>query len=261
MWDVDVAVCSPQGFTVLSIADAGLRERLLRIPGLNQSQNHESGALLLFCADNRRHMLIADAAGQPFSPNFESFLIAVIDASLFAERAVAALEAMGYGICYCGAVRGELPEVRAASTASPALRQSPARLLTRSLAHSGGRAPRAAGGRLPSVRARYVGACVRRHGGLGHRVRGALTPCPAFAPAVGVPEGTHPSLWAPEDHSLRPRLPVDAVLMTDVYIPDREMIGHIVAHDAVAVEYYRTRCAPARGVHLPPRRFASPGAS
>ena len=66
---------------------------------------------------------------------------------------------------------------------------------------------------------------------------------------MGVPEGTHPSLWAPEDHSLRPRLPVDAVLMTDSYVGDREMIGHIVAHDAVAAEYYRTRCAPARGVH------------
>ena len=102
-----------QGFSVMHIADEEVKRKLLAVPGLNQSQNHESGALLLFCADNRRHMIVSGAAGQPFSPNFESFLIAVIDASLFAERTVAAFEARGYGVCYCGAVRGELPEVDA----------------------------------------------------------------------------------------------------------------------------------------------------
>ena len=65
----------------------------------------------MLCADSRRHQLIAAREGHPYSPNFETFLLGVIDASLFVERASAALEAMGYGICYVGALRNHLPEV------------------------------------------------------------------------------------------------------------------------------------------------------
>lgn len=70
-----------------------------------QSQNREAAALFVLCADTRRHQLIAAAEGQPYSANFETFLLGVIDASLFVERMSAALEALGYGICYVGAVK------------------------------------------------------------------------------------------------------------------------------------------------------------
>ena len=49
----------------------------------------------------------------PYSPNFETFLLSVIDASLFAERMEAAMNAMGYGVCYIGALRNRLPDVDA----------------------------------------------------------------------------------------------------------------------------------------------------
>ena len=63
------------------------------------------GGLLVICADCRRHELIARQAGVDFSPNLETFLLGVIDASLFLERFCAALEALGYGCCYCGGLR------------------------------------------------------------------------------------------------------------------------------------------------------------
>ena len=109
-----------------------------------------------------------------------------IDASLFTERMVAVLEAMGYGICYCGAVRETIPEIDAKLS-------------------------------LP------IGVF------------------PLYAMAVGIPEGTHPSEWSPSDDSLRPRLPVDAVLMIDSYIDDTAMKSLIIAHDESAAEYYQTR--------------------
>ena len=194
-----------QGSSVISVEDEDLKRRLLAVPGLNQSQNHESAALLFICADARRHMLIADAAGEPFSPNLESLFILVCDASLFAERMVAAFEAMGFGICYCGAVRERLPEVDAMLA-------------------------------LP------VGVF------------------PLYAVAVGVPDGIHPSEWKPNDASLRPRLPVDAVLMTDAYISDEAMKEHIIKHDEVAAGYYTTRSsigAPKAPVRAAPEPAAA----
>ena len=41
---------------------------------------------------------------------------------------------------------------------------------------------------------------------------------PLFGIAVGVPDGSPTSSWKPDDKDLRPRLPVDAVLMKDGYI-------------------------------------------
>lgn len=64
-----------QAFSVIHIKDNELRKELLEIPGLNQSQNHECSALLLFCADARRHMIISNAAGEPYTPNMETFLV------------------------------------------------------------------------------------------------------------------------------------------------------------------------------------------
>ena len=43
--------------------------------------------------------------------NLETFLVAVIDASLFAQNLALALEALGYGICFIGGLRNRLPEV------------------------------------------------------------------------------------------------------------------------------------------------------
>ena len=41
----------------------------------------------------------------------EAFLVAVVDASLFAQNLCIAFESLGYGICYIGGLRNRLDEV------------------------------------------------------------------------------------------------------------------------------------------------------
>ena len=156
----------------------------------------------MLCADSRRHQLIAAREGHPYSPNFETFLLGVIDASLFVERASAALEAMGYGICYVGALRNHLPEVD--------------RLLE-----------------LPP---------------------GVF---PLYAMSVGVPDGPPTSSWRADDAELRPRLPVDAVLMQNRYLSDAELLRQIAAADDTAAAYYDSR--PTGLVADPRSASATPG--
>jgi FMN reductase (NADPH) len=176
-----------QAFTLMQISEPGLREKLHAIEGVGtQSQNVEAAELFVLCGDSRRHQLIAAQEGKAYSPNFETFMLGVIDASLFVERMSAALEAMGYGICYVGALRNHLPDVDA--------------LL----------------GLPPGV-------------------------FPLYAMSVGVPDGPGPSTWRADDPELRPRLPVDAVLMKDSYISDEAMLAQIALADDEAAAYYAAR--------------------
>jgi hypothetical protein len=62
-------------------------------------------------ADLRRLDLAAALHGQLQVHNFESFLVAVIDAALFAQNLALAFEAQGYGICFIGGLRNRLAEV------------------------------------------------------------------------------------------------------------------------------------------------------
>ncbi len=99
-----------QAYSCLHITDAAKRKRLAEISG-GQRHVSKAGAFLIICADVRRHLLIARRAGEPFVQCFESFLVAVIDASLFAQNLTLAFEAQGYGICYIGALRNDLRAV------------------------------------------------------------------------------------------------------------------------------------------------------
>ena len=99
-----------QAYSVLRIRDRERRARLAELCG-GQTQVEKSGAFLVINADIRRHLLVAEAQGQPNEQNLECFLQAVVDASLFAQNLALALESMGYGICYIGGLRNQLPEV------------------------------------------------------------------------------------------------------------------------------------------------------
>jgi nitroreductase len=99
-----------QAYCVLRITDASTRERLVHLTG-QQIKVARCGAFLVICGDARRHELVAARAGLPHRPNFESFLISVIDASLFAQNLAVAFEAMGLGICYIGGLRNHLRQV------------------------------------------------------------------------------------------------------------------------------------------------------
>ena len=99
-----------QAYCLIRIRDARRRKRLVELTG-GQKKVADCGAFLVVCGDTRRHRLIARRAGKPHASNLESFMLAVIDASLFAQNMVVALESLGYGTCYVGGLRNDLPAV------------------------------------------------------------------------------------------------------------------------------------------------------
>ena len=101
-----------QAYCLIRITDEEHRLRLAELAG-NQSKVARSGVFFIVCGDTRRHRLAARRAGQPHETRLEGFLLAVIDASLFAQNLALAFESLGYGICYIGGLRNRLPEVDA----------------------------------------------------------------------------------------------------------------------------------------------------
>ena len=99
-----------QGYCAIRIRDVKRLKRLVELTG-GQKKVAECGAFLAVCGDTRRHRLVAQRAGKPHVSNLEAFMLAVIDASLFAQNLVVALESLGYGTCYIGGLRNDLPAV------------------------------------------------------------------------------------------------------------------------------------------------------
>lgn len=99
-----------QAYCALNVTDTDQRHRLAELCG-NQRQVAESGAFLVICADARRHGLLAERQAQSCAQNLETFLVAIVDASLFAQNLALAFESEGLGICYIGGVRNALEDV------------------------------------------------------------------------------------------------------------------------------------------------------
>lgn len=100
-----------QAYSVIRVRDAGKRAALAELSG-PQEKVARCGAFLVVCGDARRHRVICERAGAPYAETFENFLVAIIDASLLAQNMTLAFESMGYGTCYIGGVRNDLPRVR-----------------------------------------------------------------------------------------------------------------------------------------------------
>lgn len=101
-----------QGYALLQVEDAERRARLAELCG-GQAQVAEAGAFFVVCGDTRRHRLVAAAADAPRRDNLETFLLAVVDASLFAQNLILAFESRDYGTCCIGGLRNRLPDVDA----------------------------------------------------------------------------------------------------------------------------------------------------
>lgn len=99
-----------QAYSLIQVTDGGQRVALRELTG-DQPQVERAGAFFCVCADVRRHQIVALDAGAPYAGNLETFLLAVVDASLFAQNLALAFEAQGYGICFIGGLRNRLPEV------------------------------------------------------------------------------------------------------------------------------------------------------
>ncbi|MEN0061992.1 MAG: NADPH-dependent oxidoreductase [Myxococcota bacterium] len=101
-----------QAYSLLQITDPTVRKRLVELTG-GQTKVASSGAFFIVLGDSRRHRIAADAHDTAYDARLEAFLVATVDASLFAQNLCIAFESMGYGICYIGGLRNQLDEVDA----------------------------------------------------------------------------------------------------------------------------------------------------
>jgi nitroreductase len=99
-----------QAASALEVLDRSERERLVELTG-GQPWVRDCARFLVVCGDIRRHQLVAETHAVPNAQNLEAFLLAAVDATLFAQNVAIALESLGYGVCYIGGLRNRLPEV------------------------------------------------------------------------------------------------------------------------------------------------------
>lgn len=97
-----------QLWSVISVQNPDRREQIAKLCG-DQKQVREAPWFLAFFADHNRLREAAKLVGEDaLGLDFEEFYaMAVIDASLAAERLVCAAESLGIGICYIGALRND----------------------------------------------------------------------------------------------------------------------------------------------------------
>lgn len=98
-----------QAYCLIRITDRRKREALIDLSG-GQPKVARCGAFFVVCGDTRRHRLACESHGREYEAGLEAFLLAVIDATLFAQNLSLAFESLGYGMCYIGGLRNHLPE-------------------------------------------------------------------------------------------------------------------------------------------------------
>ncbi len=108
-----------QAWSVISIDDPAKRAKVNALAG-NQAQIAQAPLFLVWLADLSRASRAAEAHSRTLEglDYLESFLVAVIDATLAAQSATAAAESLGLGTCYIGAIRNH-PEALAAELNLP----------------------------------------------------------------------------------------------------------------------------------------------
>jgi nitroreductase len=95
-----------QTWSVVVVEDHARKERLAEFAG-NQKHIREAPLFLVWLADLSRAERLAQREGRPDEGIhfLETLLVAVIDAALAAQNAVVALESLGLGSVYIGALR------------------------------------------------------------------------------------------------------------------------------------------------------------
>lgn len=103
-----------QSWSVVVVEDAARKARLAVLAG-NQGFIAQAPLFLVWLADLARIEAVAREAGREVAATacLESFLAAVVDAALAAQNAVTALESLGLGTVYVGAIRNRPVEVAA----------------------------------------------------------------------------------------------------------------------------------------------------
>ncbi|THF83304.1 NADPH-dependent oxidoreductase [Cohnella fermenti] len=97
-----------QAYSVVGVRDPETKRRFAELAG-GQRHIEESGIFLVWCADLNRlqsAIRLEEQNGELELPqNLETFLLASIDATLAAQNATIAAEALGFGTVYIGGIR------------------------------------------------------------------------------------------------------------------------------------------------------------
>jgi len=103
-----------QAWSVVAVTDAARKKKLAEFAG-NQKHIEDAPLFLVFLADLSRLGRAAARQGLAAGATdfLETFLVAVVDAALAAQNAVVALESLGLGSVYIGAMRNRPEEVAA----------------------------------------------------------------------------------------------------------------------------------------------------
>ena len=100
-----------QSSSVIVVRDQKKKDALAELCG-RQRQISDCSVFLAHCADLNRAKRLCEAAGYVFdSQCMEYFLLAVIDATIFAQTALSAAEAIGLGGCMIGGARNNPKEI------------------------------------------------------------------------------------------------------------------------------------------------------
>ncbi|MFC4100913.1 oxygen-insensitive NADPH nitroreductase [Paenibacillus xanthanilyticus] len=99
-----------QAYTAIGVRDPERKQALSVLAG-NQRYVAECPLMLVWCADLHRLELVMEMHGGQLHQNTETLLLGTVDASLAAQNAAVAAEALGYGIVYIGGIRNQPDEV------------------------------------------------------------------------------------------------------------------------------------------------------
>ncbi|MFH1686638.1 MAG: nitroreductase family protein [bacterium] len=100
-----------QAYSVISVRNQQSKNTLARLCG-NQDHVSQSALFLVFCADLYRLSGLSSQRGYEFNSQYaEQFIIATVDVTLVAGRALMAAQAMGLGGVMVGGIRNNPDEV------------------------------------------------------------------------------------------------------------------------------------------------------
>jgi nitroreductase len=101
-----------QAFSIVAVEDKARKARLAKLAA-GQSHVEEAPLLMMFVADlaRLRHVAVGAEAPAKGLDYTESFVVALTDAAFAAQNCFIALESLGLGACYIGAMRNHPIEV------------------------------------------------------------------------------------------------------------------------------------------------------
>lgn len=99
-----------QAYSVIYVTDESLKTQLAELSGNRHVK--DCAAFFVCCADLKRLEKACEKHGTEIKyDGVEDFIVATVDASLFAQNLALAAESLGYGICYIGGIRNNPEEI------------------------------------------------------------------------------------------------------------------------------------------------------